>query len=71
LVGLNIEGLRRHGFDDDRLHSLKHAYTVLFCSGKLLEVALQEAEQNNPTDDVRCLIAFARSSPRGMARPRR
>lgn len=37
--GLNIEGLKRRGFDKASLHAIRNAYKVLYRSGKSLEDA--------------------------------
>ncbi|PHM36901.1 acyl---UDP-N-acetylglucosamine O-acyltransferase [Xenorhabdus mauleonii] len=49
--GLNIEGLKRRGFDKESLHAIRNAYKMLYRSGKTLEDARQEIEaqaENNP-----------------------
>lgn len=69
LVGLNREGLRRRGFSPDALSALKKAYRVLFRSGHTLAEALDLLSTvDEPA--VAELVAFAKASPRGVARPR-
>ncbi|OTA19738.1 acyl UDP-N-acetylglucosamine O-acyltransferase [Xenorhabdus beddingii] len=49
--GLNIEGLKRRGFDKESLHAIRNAYKVLYRSGKTLEEARLEIglqAENNP-----------------------
>lgn len=43
--GLNIEGLKRRGFDKESLHAIRNAYKVLYRSGKSLEEARCEIAQ--------------------------
>lgn len=43
--GLNIEGLKRRGFDKESLHAIRNAYKVLYRSGKSLEEARSEIAQ--------------------------
>ncbi|PHM33144.1 acyl-ACP--UDP-N-acetylglucosamine O-acyltransferase [Xenorhabdus innexi] len=49
--GLNIEGLKRRGFDKESLHAIRNAYKALYRSGKTLEEARSELAilaENNP-----------------------
>ncbi|MBI6548952.1 acyl-ACP--UDP-N-acetylglucosamine O-acyltransferase [Xenorhabdus lircayensis] len=49
--GLNIEGLKRRGFDKESLHAIRNSYKTLYRSGKTLEEARQEIviqAENNP-----------------------
>ncbi|MBC8954109.1 acyl-ACP--UDP-N-acetylglucosamine O-acyltransferase [Xenorhabdus sp. PB62.4] len=49
--GLNIEGLKRRGFDKESLHAIRNAYKTLYRSGKTLEEARHEIglqAENNP-----------------------
>ncbi|AOM42341.1 acyl-ACP--UDP-N-acetylglucosamine O-acyltransferase [Xenorhabdus hominickii] len=49
--GLNIEGLKRRGFDKESLHAIRSAYKALYRSGKTLEEARHEIScqsENNP-----------------------
>jgi len=67
LTGLNSEGLRRHGFDAERLRAVKRAYRALFREGRRLEEALALLDQEYAGQaDVQHMIAFARGSARGL-----
>ncbi|MDX7998744.1 acyl-ACP--UDP-N-acetylglucosamine O-acyltransferase [Xenorhabdus sp. Reich] len=49
--GLNLEGLKRRGFDKESLHAIRNAYKTLYRSGKTLEEARQKVDLqagNNP-----------------------
>ncbi|OTA16641.1 acyl- --UDP-N-acetylglucosamine O-acyltransferase [Xenorhabdus vietnamensis] len=49
--GLNIEGMKRRGFDKESLHAIRNSYKALYRSGKTLEEARQEIglqAENNP-----------------------
>jgi UDP-N-acetylglucosamine acyltransferase len=72
VVGINAEGLRRHGFDGDRIRAIKKAYRILFREGRRLEEALAhlEAELVPASADVAHMVAFVRSSQRGLAHAR-
>lgn len=67
--GLNSEGLKRRGFDKDRLALLRKAYKILYRSGLTLEQA-KEALGNMPdaTDDVKAFAQFLEVQTRGIVR---
>jgi len=69
-AGLNIVGLKRNGFNSDRIKIIKYAYRVIFYSGFKLEEALLKLEKENLGQDVSDIINFCRNSNRGIARPR-
>jgi UDP-N-acetylglucosamine acyltransferase len=66
--GLNLVGLRRAGFKAADVAALKTAYKLLFKSGLKLEGALDRIEAEVPTEHTRHLVAFIRSSKRGICR---
>ncbi|CAL1329168.1 acyl-ACP--UDP-N-acetylglucosamine O-acyltransferase [Candidatus Providencia siddallii] len=43
--GLNIEGLKRHGFKKESLQYIRNAYKILYCSGKSLKSAREEIDK--------------------------
>ena len=66
--GLNLVGLKRAGFTETDIKALKMAYRLLYRSGLKLEDALQRIESEIPTEHTRHLVAFVRSSKRGICR---
>lgn len=67
--GLNAEGLKRRGFDEQRIRVLKEAYRLLYRSDLTLEhaiAALQDMDDGN--DDVQQLIDFLRAGERSLVR---
>jgi len=67
--GLNAEGLKRRGFDEQRIRVLKEAYRLLYRSDLTLEhaiAALQGMDDSN--DDVQQLIDFLRAGERSLVR---
>ena len=67
--GINVEGLKRRGFDADRLAAIKRAYRTLYMSGAKLEDArAQLAELARDSDDVRHLLDFIERSERPLLR---
>lgn len=69
LHGLNIVGLKRRGFGDESLSSIKKAYSILFRSGLTVKEAVRKVADEVPeTPEVRLLIDFVESSERGICR---
>ena len=67
--GLNVVGLRRHGFSNKVIRALKDAYVVLYNRELLLQDALTELELLAvETIEVERLIHFVRNSKRGVSR---
>lgn len=67
--GLNIEGLKRRGFDRATLHAIRVAYKMLYRSGKTLEEAkltLKTLAIKHPV--VNIFIDFLSRSQRGIIR---
>jgi UDP-N-acetylglucosamine acyltransferase len=67
--GLNIEGLKRRGFDSDVVRSLKEAYKVIYRSGLTIDDAktrLRELAETTP--EIEALITFLEQSSRGILR---
>jgi UDP-N-acetylglucosamine acyltransferase len=69
LYGLNIVGLKRHGFSETTITSLKHAYRILFRSHLSLRKAMEKVEKEIPDlPEIRHLLEFLRNSKRGICR---
>lgn len=69
LYGLNLVGLKRHGFTEKRIQDLKKAYRILFRSKLPLREAIKKVQDElERSDDIRALIRFMESSKRGICR---
>lgn len=69
LFGLNVIGLQRAGMTADTIATLKKAYRVIFRSEQPLKESLERAESEvEQIPEVKKLIAFIRSSERGVLR---
>ncbi|MCC7201569.1 MAG: acyl-ACP--UDP-N-acetylglucosamine O-acyltransferase [Nitrospirae bacterium] len=69
LFGLNIVGLRRHGFDKTRVQKIKKAYNTLFRSKHQLKDALINVLDEIPdSDDVKQMVIFIKETKRGICR---
>lgn len=67
--GINSEGLKRRGFDAERISAIKRAYRTLYVAGlPLAEAKQQLAEQAKDSDDVRALLEFIDSGERPLLR---
>jgi len=67
--GINSEGLKRRGFDADRIAAIKRAYRALFVSGKpMAEVREELARGAQDSVDVRLMLDFIEHSERGLLR---
>jgi len=59
LGGLNLVGLKRHGFDRDTIHALRGAYRMIFGGeGALAERAAQAGEAYRQVGPVQQVVAF-------------
>lgn len=67
--GINIEGLKRRGFDKESLHAIRNAYKLLYRSGRTLdEVKPEIAEQAKQHPAVQAFSDFFERSTRGIIR---
>lgn len=67
--GINLEGLRRRGFDAEALGALRRAYKTIYRKGLTVDQALQELRllaQEQPA--VQLLIESLETSTRGIVR---
>ncbi|MDA8419837.1 MAG: acyl-ACP--UDP-N-acetylglucosamine O-acyltransferase [Pseudomonadota bacterium] len=67
--GLNLRGLKRRGFSETAIESLRRAYKIVYRSGLKLDQALQELDVLAlQHEEVRQLAEFIRQSERGIIR---
>jgi UDP-N-acetylglucosamine acyltransferase len=67
LYGLNSIGLRRLGFDRDRVKALKEMFKIIFYSDLNTTQAVEEIEKNFPSGEDRDeILRFIRDSKRGI-----
>ncbi|WP_282263669.1 acyl-ACP--UDP-N-acetylglucosamine O-acyltransferase [Stenotrophomonas sp. PS02301] len=67
--GINSEGLKRRGFDAERIASIKRAYRTLYVAGlPLADAKEQLAEQATHSADVKDLLDFIESAERPLLR---
>lgn len=67
--GINSEGLKRRGFDSERISAIKRAYRALYVSGDTLEQARAKlGELAQGSEDVRAFLEFIDSGERPLLR---
>lgn len=72
VFGLNLVGLRRRGFSPESIAALRRAYRVLLGGRRTTAAALEQIASASPsTPEVELLVAFVRSSKRGVVLRRR
>lgn len=67
--GINLEGLRRRGFQSEALNALRRAYKIIYRKGLTIDQALQELRamaQDQPA--VQLLVESLENSTRGIIR---
>lgn len=69
LYGLNLVGLKRRGFSDEAINTLKKAYKVIFRSGLTQDEAFRKVQDEySASEEAMHLVEFMRSSKRGVTR---
>ncbi len=69
LRGLNLEGLKRRGFDKKLINAIRQAYRIAFKSKLKTEVALVKIRQELPDiPEIEKFVTFIASSQRGICR---
>lgn len=67
VYGLNIVGLRRHNFSNERIDNIKKTFDILFRSGLNVSQALKKIEEDVESNgDITHLINFIGNSKRGI-----
>lgn len=71
--GFNLEGLRRRGFDEERLRAVKQMHRLLYRQGLTLEaataaIAALPAELPGAAAEIQQMLDFLATSKRGIAR---
>lgn len=68
-IGLNLIGLKRHGFSEETIRGIKKAYRIIFRSGLRLEDALdQVGSEVESSPELDHFLDFIKDSQRGIAR---
>lgn len=69
VVGINLVGMRRRGFDEATIKSIKHAFHLLFNSRTRFQEAVKRVREEIPDSlEVNRLLSFLEESSRGFCR---
>lgn len=69
ITGVNVVGLRRNGFSEDVIKTIRQAHRIVFRSNLRLEQAIEEVERQFSTSlEVQCLLEFLQTGQRGICR---
>ena len=67
--GINIVGLRRRGFDNEKISAIQEIYRILYQSGMNNKEAVKYIEENIPASkEKEIIITFIANSQRGIVR---
>ena len=68
IIGVNVVGLTRRGFNRDVIHALKDAHRLIYREGLNRTQALERVENDiEQFDEIKKLVAFYRNSQRGVS----
>lgn len=67
-AGINLVGLRRHGFSNDLINHIHEAYRLLYSKGIIAEGIQEIKNQLQITPEIQYIIDFVSSSKRGILR---
>ena len=69
LFGPNMIGLKRHGFSDGTINTIKKAYKILFREKRTLKDAIRKVQEDfADSPEIRHLTAFIEKNKRGICR---
>lgn len=69
LFGPNLIGLKRNGFSDATINTIKKAYKILFREKRTLKDAMKKIQEDVPScDEIKHLIEFIEKNKRGICR---
>lgn len=68
-AGINLVGLRRRGFTNEQINQIQETYRIIYQSGYNFSDAISVIEKDFPqTAEVKFIVDFIKSSPRGIVR---
>ncbi|MEO5363769.1 MAG: acyl-ACP--UDP-N-acetylglucosamine O-acyltransferase [Magnetococcus sp. DMHC-8] len=69
ITGVNVVGLRRSGFSEEVIKTIRQAHRIVFRSNLRLEQAIAEVEQQfSSSPEVQYLLEFLQTGQRGICR---
>lgn len=68
-AGINLVGLRRRGFSNEKINQIQEIYRIIYQSGLNFTDAILKIEKDFPsTEEIETVANFVKSSPRGIVR---
>ncbi|MBF0439122.1 MAG: acyl-ACP--UDP-N-acetylglucosamine O-acyltransferase [Magnetococcales bacterium] len=69
ITGVNVVGLRRHGFSEEVIKAIRQAYRIVFRSNLRMEQAIEELERHlSACVEVQSILEFLQTGQRGICR---
>lgn len=67
--GVNLIGLRRHGFSNEKINEIQEIYRIIYQSGYNFTDAIKKIEETfERTPEMELIVDFVKNSPRGIVR---
>lgn len=68
-AGINLVGLRRRGYTNERINQIQEIYRIIYQSGYNFTDAIAKIESEfEHTADIELIVGFIKNSPRGIVR---
>jgi UDP-N-acetylglucosamine acyltransferase len=68
-AGINIVGLRRRGFDNEKISAVQEIYRILYQQGLNYKDAVKQIEEKIPgSEEKTAVVSFIQNSQRGIVR---
>lgn len=68
-AGINLVGLRRRGYTNERINQIQEVYRIIYQSGYNFTDAIAKIESEfERTEDIGLIVDFIKNSPRGIVR---
>ena len=68
-AGINLVGLRRRGYSNERINQIQEVYRIIYQSGYNFTDAIAKIESDfEHTEDIGLIVDFIKGSPRGIVR---
>jgi len=69
-AGINIVGLRRHGFDNQLIDIIRDTYNIIYNEGVIKDTVNMARQKYPDIKEVEYICSFIEKSDRGIIRPR-
>ena len=67
--GINLVGLRRNGFSNEKINEIQEIYRLIYQSGlNFTDAVLKIEKEFDKTPELEAIVSFIKESPRGIVR---